>query len=127
MTAGALTQPFSAPIDVFLYAAERERLVPPARSCLIEEAALFEKARAFLGGDLHVARRQQEHLVGDSLHASIEGVCQPAPEVDQPLRELLVGSLQVEDDGNGLLELVGDLLGVVEAARENEVDVCGVG
>src|SRR5437868_14943794 len=89
---------------------------------LVVEAAAFEQPRAFLRGDLHVARREQEDLVGDPLHAAVERVRQAAGEVDQPLRELLIRPLQVEDDGDRLLELVRDLLRVVEAARDDEVD-----
>src|SRR6266536_3806011 len=88
---------------------------------LVEEAAALEQLRALLGGDLDVARRQQEDLVGDALHAAVEGVREPAREVDQALRELGVGALQVEDHRDLLLELVGDLLRVVEAARQYEV------
>ena len=90
---------------------------------LIEEAAAFEHAGALFRGDLDVPRREQEDLVGDALHAAVEGVGQPAGEVDQALGELLVGRLQVEDHRRRVLELVGDLLGVVEAARDDEVDV----
>src|SRR4051812_9039821 len=82
---------------------------------LVEEAAAFEQSRAFLRGDLHVPRCEEEDLVGDALHAAVERVRQAAGEVDQPLRELLIGSLQVEDDRDRLLELVRDLLRVVEA------------
>src|SRR5438132_11000022 len=89
---------------------------------LVEEAAELEEPRALLGGDLDVARCEKEDLVGDPLHAAVERVCQAAGEVDQPLRELLVRSLQVEDDRDRLLELVRDLLCVVEAARDDEVD-----
>src|SRR5947207_9791142 len=94
---------------------------PAARLRLIEEAAL-EQARALLGGDLDVARRQEEDLVRDALHAAVERVGQAAREVDQPLREVLIGALQVQDDGDRLLEAVGDLLRVVEAARQDEVN-----
>src|SRR3954471_11559237 len=92
---------------------------------LVEEAAALEEARSLLGGDLDVARREEEDLVGNALHAAVEGVRQAAREVDQPLRELLVGALQVEDDGDRLLELVRDLLRVVEAARHDQVDARG--
>ena len=58
---------------------------------LVEEAAALEQPGALLGGDLDVARGQQEDLVGDALHAAVQGVGQPAGEVDQALGELLVG------------------------------------
>src|SRR5919204_6778545 len=64
---------------------------------LVEEAAALEHPRALLGRDLDVLRRQQEDLVGHALHASVERVREPAREVDQPLRELRVRALQVED------------------------------
>jgi hypothetical protein len=60
---------------------------------LVEEAAALEQARAFLGGHLDISRRQQEHLVGDALHAPVEGVGQPAREIDESLREILIGAL----------------------------------
>src|SRR5438270_11385384 len=88
---------------------------------LVEEAAALEQARALLGGDLDVARREQENLVRDALHAPAQRVREPAGEVDQPLRQLLVGALQVEDDRDAVLELVRDLLRVVEAPRQDEV------
>ena len=56
---------------------------------LVEEAAALEEPGALLGRDLDVARRQQEDLVGDPLHAAVERVREAAREVDQPLRELL--------------------------------------
>src|SRR5205823_15063764 len=65
---------------------------------LVEEAAALEQARPLLGRDLDVSRREQEHLVRDALHAPVQRVREPAGEVDQPLRQLLVGALQVEDD-----------------------------
>src|SRR5512146_2306246 len=63
---------------------------------LVEEAAL-EHSRAILRRQLHVARREEEDLVGDALHASVERVRQAAREVDQPLAELRDGGLEVED------------------------------
>src|SRR5579883_1097979 len=66
-------------------------------SGLVEEAAALERAGALLGGELDVPRGEQEDLVGDALHAAVERVGEPAREVDQPLRELGVGALQVED------------------------------
>src|SRR3954452_17818697 len=84
---------------------------------LVEEAAALEQARPLLGRDLDVPRRQQEDLVGDALHAAVERVREAAREVDQPLRQLLVGALEVQDHGDRVLELVRDLLRVVEAAR----------
>src|SRR5919109_5605176 len=66
-------------------------------SGLVEEA-LLDQASALLGGHLDVTRREQEHLVGDPLHAAVERVRQAGSEVDQPLREVRVGLLEVEDD-----------------------------
>src|ERR687884_66898 len=88
---------------------------------LVEEAAALEEPGALLRGDLDVPRRQQEDLVGYALHAAVERVREPAREVDQPLRELLVRALEVQDHRDRVLELVGDLLGVVEAAWDDEV------
>src|SRR5919197_2752149 len=72
------------------------------RSTLVEEA-LLQEPRALLGGDLDVARRQQEHLVGDPLHAAVERVREPAREVDQALGQVGGGALQVEDHGDRVL------------------------
>src|SRR5918912_1730761 len=93
---------------------------------LVEEAAL-EHARAILGRQLDVAGREEKDLVGDALHATVERVGETAGEVDQPLRQLGVSRLEVEDHGDAVLEAVGDLLGVVEAAREDQVDPGGAG
>src|SRR5262249_19763219 len=89
--------------------------------CLVEEAPL-EHPRAILGRQLDVARCEEEDLVGDPLHPAVERVRKAAGEVDQPLRQLCVRGLEVEDHGNADLEPVGDLLGVVEAAREDQVN-----
>src|SRR4029079_11109624 len=83
---------------------------------LVEEAPL-EHPRPVLGRQLDVARREQEDLVGNSLHAAVECVREAPGEVDQPLRQLRVRRLEVEDHRNAALEAVGDLLRVVEAAR----------
>src|SRR5437870_13321273 len=80
---------------------------------LVEEAAALEEPRALLGRHLDVSRREQKDLVGDALHAAVEGIREAAGEVDQALGEILVGALQVEDDRDRLLELVRDLLRVV--------------
>src|SRR6476469_4832944 len=88
---------------------------------LVEEAAALEEGSALFGGDLYVSRRQQEDLVGNALHAAVERVGQAAREIDQALRQLGVGALQVEDHRDPLLVLVGDLLRVVEAAGKDEV------
>src|SRR4051812_10006065 len=56
-------------------------------SGLVEEA-LFDQRCALLRGDLDVARREHEHLVGDPLHAAVERVGQPAGEVDEALGEV---------------------------------------
>src|SRR5712692_7944333 len=89
---------------------------------LVKEPSAFEPAGALLCAHFHVSRRQQEHLVGDALHAAVERVRETARKVDQPLRQIRVGALQVEDDWNRLLELVRNLLRVVEASRHDEVD-----
>jgi hypothetical protein len=65
--------------------------------------------------------RQQEDLVRDPLHAPAERVREAAREVDQALRELGIGALEVHDHRHGVLELVGDRLGVVEPLRHDEV------
>src|SRR3954468_2696367 len=96
-------------------------MVKAQASGLVEEA-LFDQPRALLRGDLDVARREHEHLVGDPLHAAVERVGQPAGEVDQALGEVGVDALEVEDDRDGVLELVGHLLGVVERLGDHEVD-----
>src|SRR6266545_1100136 len=104
------------------------RLISPSaavflvESGLVEEAAAFQEPRALLRGYFDVAGRQEKHLVGNTLHAAVERVRQAAGKVDQPLREILVGALEIEDDGNRLLELVRDLLRVIEAARDDEMD-----
>src|ERR1700751_1054181 len=71
--------------------------------CVFEEAAL-EHPRPVLGRELDVGRREEEDLVGDPLHPSVERVREPAGEVDQPLRELRVGRLEVEDHRDPGLE-----------------------
>ena len=89
---------------------------------LIEEALLNE-ARLLLGRDLDVARREQEDLVAHALHAAVERVREAAAEVDEALGELGVGALQIDDDGDVGLELVGDLLRVVEVLGDDQVDL----
>src|SRR5207247_9738427 len=64
---------------------------------LVEEA-LLDQPRALLGGDLDVARREKEDLVGDALHPAVERVREPGGEVDQAVPEVGVGALQVEHD-----------------------------
>src|SRR5437763_11744915 len=93
---------------------------PGQASGLIEEAAL-DQPLALFRGDLHVPRREEEHLVGNALHPAVEGVSEAAREVDQPLRQLVVDSLQVEDHRDRILEAVGDVLRVLEALRQHEV------
>src|SRR6266540_97665 len=99
-----------------------QRGLPLKGLSLVEEAAALEESRALLGGDLDVSRREQEDLVGDALHSAAKRVGEPAREVDQPLGELSVGALEVEDDRRPLLELVRDLLGIVETARDDQMD-----
>src|SRR6266508_3190699 len=89
------------------------RLISPSAAVfLVEEAAAFQETRALLCGNFDVAGRQEKHLVGNTLHPAVKRVRQAAGEVDQALREVLVGALEIEDDGNRLLELVRDLLRV---------------
>src|SRR3972149_2838511 len=101
----------------------RAREFLPSRSGLVEEVASLAHLRPLRGGKLDVRRREQEDLVGHTLHATVQGVREAAREVDQPLRQLLIGALEVEDDRNRALELVGNLLRVVEAARHDEVEL----
>src|SRR5204862_2671734 len=58
---------------------------------------------------------------------ALERVGEATCEVDQTLRQLGVRALEVEDDRDGVLELVGDLLRVVEAAWHDEVHARGRG
>src|SRR6476659_11325150 len=83
---------------------------------LVEEAALHQTS-TLLGGEMHVARSEQESLVGDALHAAVERVGQSAGEVDQALGHVGVGLLQVEDHRDLILELVSDLLRLIETLR----------
>src|SRR6266404_1143170 len=92
---------------------------------LVEEPAPLEQLSALLGAHFHVSRGKEKDLVGDTLHAAVQRIGETAREVDQSLGELPVGALQVEDHGDPLLEAVGDLLGVVEAAWKHEVDAHG--
>src|SRR5262249_24800880 len=62
---------------------------------LVEEAAL-EHPGAILGRQLDVARSEEEDLVGNPLHPALERIREPAREVDQTLRQLRVGRLEVE-------------------------------
>src|SRR5215212_10199313 len=100
-------------------------MVSPVLLRLVEEAAALQEAGALLGGDLDVPGREQEDLVRHPLHAAVEGVGEAAGEVDESLRELLVGALEVEDHRRAVLESIGDLLCVVEAARDDEMDAHG--
>src|SRR3954466_10630443 len=84
----------------------------PRASRLVEEA-LLDELRALLRADLDVARGEHEDLVRDALHPSVERVRQAAGEVDEALGEIVVAVLEVQDDGDRLLELVRHLLGVV--------------
>src|SRR5579862_4022408 len=88
---------------------------------LVEEPAALEELSALLGGYFDVSRREQKYLVGNTLHPAVQCIRETAGEVDQSLRQLRIGSLQIEDHRQPLLEAVGDLLRVVEAARQDEV------
>src|SRR3712207_1844464 len=88
-----------------------------ACSLALVEEPLLDQAGALLGRDLDVAWGEEEHLVGDPLHPAVERVGEPGGEVDQALRQVRVGPLQVQDHRDRVLELVGYLLGVVEALR----------
>src|SRR4051795_531673 len=106
-------------------ASPRAMLPAPMRpsrtaSALVEEA-LFDELRALLRRDLDVARREHEDLVGDPLHAAVQGVGQAAREVDEPLAQVVLDALEVEHHRDRVLELVGDLLGVVEALGDHQV------
>src|SRR4029077_15450373 len=92
---------------------------------LVEEAAALEHPRAFFGGHLDVSRWQEEDLVGNALHAAVERVRETAAKVDEALRQLLVGALEIQDHRHAFLEPVGDLLRVVEAPRQDEMDLDG--
>ena len=105
-----------------LFAAQRAKPVPrPGRQAWLKKPPRSRSWARCSARDLDVGGRQQEDLVGDALHAAVQGVREAAGEVDQPLRELGVDALQVEDHGRVVLEAVGDLLRVVEAARDDEV------
>src|SRR5919198_4718470 len=95
---------------------------PATNSALVEEA-LLDQPGALLRRDLDVARCEQEDLVGDPLHAAVERVGEAGGEVDQPLGEVRVRPLEVQDHRDRVLELVGYLLGVVEALRYHQVDL----
>src|SRR5947199_293906 len=95
-----------------------------AGSALVEEP-LFEQPCALFRRDLDVARGEQEHLVGDPLHPAVECVGQAAREVDQALGQVVVGVLQVQDHGNRVLELVGNVLDLVEVLGRHEMDAIG--
>ena len=62
-------------------------------SRLVEEPALVQHARPFLGRDLDVARGEQEDLVGDALHAPVQRIRETACEIDQPLLESSLSAL----------------------------------
>src|SRR4051794_21660724 len=95
-------------------------MAPDVISGLVEEA-LFDQAGALLRGDLDVARREQEHLVGDPLHAAVERVGEARREVDQALGEVRVGPLEIDDHGDRVLEFVRHVLGVVEGLGDHEM------
>src|SRR5450759_5008280 len=92
----------------------------PGSSGLIEEA-LLDQPRSLLGGDLDGAGGEHEDLVGDALHAPVERVGEARGEVDEALCEVGVRALEVEDHGDPVLELVGDLLGVGEGLGHHDV------
>src|SRR5690349_4785540 len=72
---------------------------------LVEEAAL-EDAGLLLGRHLDVLGREQEDALRDPLHATAERVGHARGEVDQPLGELAVRRLEVDDHRLRALELV---------------------
>src|ERR671934_2602291 len=72
---------------------------------LVEEAAL-DQAGPLFRRDLDVTRREEEDLVGDALHATVEGVGEAAGEVDQALGKLGIGALEIQDHGHRALEAV---------------------
>src|SRR5690242_1034302 len=111
---------FPAPIRPICIAAKDTS--GPGGLRLVEEA-LLDQARPLLRGYLHVAGREEEHLVGDALHAAVERVGEAGREVDQPLGKVGVRALQVEDHGDLVLELVRHLLSVVEVLGDHEVDL----
>src|SRR6266550_3921738 len=69
LIASRTTRPPSAPGQVLLR--------------LVEEPAPLEQLSALLGAHLHVSRSEQEHLVGDALHAAVQRVCEAASEVHE--------------------------------------------
>src|SRR6188472_482950 len=95
-----------APISPSFIGAQLTREYRSARegrpSGLVEEA-LLDQPRALLGRYLDVARGEQEHLVGNSLHPAVEGVGETGGEVDEALGEVRVRALEVEDHGNRVL------------------------
>src|SRR4051794_32385235 len=103
--------------------APKDRDGPPVRRLRLVEEALLDEAGPLLHRHLDVARGEQEHLVGDPLHAAVHGIREPGGEVDKPLREVRVRALKVQDHRDRVLELVGDLLGVVEVLGDHEVDL----
>src|SRR6476469_8464981 len=92
---------------------------PPRASGLVEEAALHQH-RLVLGGDGHAGGRQQEHAVSDALHRAVKRVGQAAGEIDQPLGQIRLGGLQVDDHRHLGLEAVRDLLGVIVRPRDDQ-------
>src|SRR3954447_5562109 len=96
-------------------------LGPPAAGLALVEEALLDELGALLGRHLHVARREEEHLVGDPLHAAVERVGEAAGEVDEPLGQVGVRALEVQDHRDRVLELVRDVLRVVERPGDDQV------
>src|SRR5215203_6512890 len=108
---------FPAPISPTLIGAEAY-----GRAALgLVEKALLDQTGPLFRRDLDVPGREEEDLVGDPLHAAVERVREAGREVDEPLREIRVAALEVEDDGDRVLELIGDLLGVIEALGHHQV------
>src|ERR671936_562954 len=89
----------------FFFGYEREVPTPPAPLRLVEERAALEQPRTLFRRHLDVPRRQQEDLVRNALHAAVERVREAAREIDQALREFLVGALEVQDHRDRVLEL----------------------
>src|SRR5262245_34915199 len=104
-----------------LWARDISVVMPAGGSELVVEVAAGD-AFAVLRGDVHVGGRQQVHTVGHHLDLPVQSVDQTGGEVDEPAGDRVVRALQVHDDGDPVLETVGDVARLVEAARLRLVD-----